>query len=179
MAACCEALQSKYRLLFDRGLDGCDRRELLAKASAWYAASFCGTSRYSNPCLSFGWVMAELLCEVAQLERDRQATHPLEKDVGKSIFRFFDDVTAPALQQKLSVVIPVARKMQELIESRGNKHLSVHMYGSISVFLCADSSDVDVCVVGDTSIKPQVLPFYLIRGAGLVKNTRITHSNRV
>jgi hypothetical protein len=68
MTACAEALQEKYRRLFNKS-DLTDRESRLAKASAWYLASFGTKKELNKSLLSFGWIMGELLCEIKQCQQ--------------------------------------------------------------------------------------------------------------
>jgi hypothetical protein len=75
MTACADALQEKYRQLFNES-DSTNRESRLAKASAWYLASF-GTKKElkeAKPLLSFGWIMGELLCEIKQCHQVKKLT---------------------------------------------------------------------------------------------------------
>jgi hypothetical protein len=69
MTACADALVEKYRRLFHRGLNQTDRKSRLAKAAAWYLASFGIEKDRKKSLLSFGWIMSELLCEIKLCEQ--------------------------------------------------------------------------------------------------------------
>jgi hypothetical protein len=120
MTESCEALQQKYRLLFYRGLDAANQRERFAKASAWYAVSFTKPKGVSKPCSSFGWIMSGVLCEMVGIQRfiEQHSQYPVERDVASSVLTWFNDAQSTSLQQKLSVVVPCARQMKDLIEDR-------------------------------------------------------------
>jgi predicted nucleotidyltransferase len=47
--------------------------------------------------------------------------------------------------------------------------LRVFLYGSVSVFLCGEFSDLDVCVINDTEKSPQVLALSVYNFRSYVK----------
>ena len=95
----CEALMTKYRRLFCRGLEHHNKQGRLAKASAWYIVSFPKSGqRFPNrPFLSFGWVMEGVLCEIKQCQKFEEIgnSKPLEREVGDSILSYFTNDQAP------------------------------------------------------------------------------------
>ena len=93
--------------------------------------------------------MSGVLCEMRQAQQfiERHSQFPVERDVAKSVLDYFNDVQIKTLQQKLSDVIPYARKIEERIRKATCGEFKAFMYGSISVFLCADSSDLDMCIL--------------------------------
>jgi len=56
---------------------------------------------------------------------------------------FFNVTT---VQQKHTIIVPCALKIHDQIVLRG-KGLQVHLYGSTSMFLSGESSDLDICVL--------------------------------
>jgi hypothetical protein len=51
----------------------------------------------------------------------------VEEDIGESVHEYFCDVLAPAVQLKLSAVLPFAATVIERISGKG---VTAHLYGS-------------------------------------------------
>jgi hypothetical protein len=62
MTEAANALTEQYRRIFRMNEPDSDEGRF-AKASAWYSASF-GQKFKLRPHLSFGWIMADVLCQV-------------------------------------------------------------------------------------------------------------------
>ena len=81
-----------------------------------------------------------------------------EGQFGASVLDYFINVFVPAVDSKLATVLPCATKVKKSILATAanfdaDLDLAVHLYGSVSVFLCSDSSDMDIAAVqkGNTS----------------------------
>lgn len=63
---------------------------------------------------------------------------------------FFNDVHKPIVERKLASSISLASKINERVQAEaskfGLKDMLVCIFGSISVFLCNDQSDVDIAI---------------------------------
>lgn len=96
-----DALLRKYRRIFGDGN--------LAKASAWYVASFEDNKMFPKPLLGFGWIMADKNCESMSTKRGCRFGN-LDDEIGVSACDVFRTVTYPALSRKLADVIPCASR---------------------------------------------------------------------
>ena len=163
-----EALKLKYR---DKILLGVQRSELQAMVSACYRVAYDQnmhmkkSKKHSQkmterPFLSFPWIVGDYLGEI---KKNTAYLPPkfredlIHKEIGESVKSLFD---ANKLSLRNDVeekekIVCLARVAIEANATIGPENMfEVYPYGSSSVFLCEQNSDVDICVkVRDTAFE--------------------------
>ena len=156
-------LTTKYRQrILNQELEEGDPVELLV--AAVYSVSYDQNIRpEKRPFLSFPWVVADILGQIKMKNcRNPPKTSEanIHRELGESAQKLMVDQTfsmKTIVQEKNHVLL----KIRESIETKmGKEIVSVTAYGSSSVFLCEEESDLDIC------IQPLAAEF----GLGIVKD---------
>ena len=156
-------LTTKYRQrILNQKLDEGDPVELVV--AAVYSVSYDQNIRpEKRPFLSFPWVVADILGQIKMKNcrnPPKTSEADIHREVGESAQKLMVDQTfsmKTIVQEKNKVLL----KIRESIETKiGKENVSVTAYGSSSVFLCEEESDLDIC------IQPLAAAF----GLGIVKD---------
>jgi len=137
---CVQELKEKYQFIFSRRLLPSDK---LLKASAWYVVSFQSLQENMEPFLSFGWIMDGLLCEIKKRCKYINS-FPTETKISESLLNYFWKIKVPFLQLNLFEMCQCAKQFERVLK---NNDLGVAIYGSVSVFLSDENSDLDICLL--------------------------------
>lgn len=186
--ACYEAIVKKYRSIFSSDVK--DEQSRLEKASAWYRIvndTSIETQQIRKDGVvfrSFPWVVSDKLCVLRERNSSEQKCR-MKINLGESALAHFK-------KHSLQLINNIAEKMSKLKDveraidrfSKETFGLSsgflVSAYGSTSIYVCEQDSDIDICVLPKPTVfesnifqeenrelykklKPEGLQRYLLR----------------
>ncbi|XP_065062019.1 uncharacterized protein LOC135688892 isoform X1 [Rhopilema esculentum] len=142
-----EAVKRKFRAEFLRNVS--TQEEQRKKAYAWYAVAYDRrNSMASKNFFSFAWLVHDILCTIKQ---DNTTATILKQDmvlrlIDESIYsRFFQ--CKSRLESMIATKENILRCVKAEIDRVAGKNcFAVEAYGSASMYLCSEESDLDVCL---------------------------------
>ena len=148
-------LIEKYRNIFYSDVTGKD--EIQMKASAWYRIvndpeiKIQGRKQNAKTFLSFPWVVLDVLCEMRKGKSGEKISRRLV-NIGESALNLFKKNSRQLLvtiTEKVKKGKAIEEAINGFLKSAGMKKngFLVEPYGSTSMYLCEDDSDIDICVL--------------------------------
>ena len=127
-------LQEKYLTLFQLGVQ--TKEESLKKASAWYQVSY---KRKQRRFLSFAWIVCHHLCEIKeQANLSCPSVITLDKGIGQKAIQY-QEKKIKVQEQRIQLCHATFRNLQKVLPNQ-----SISVYGSGSIFLDGELSDLDL-----------------------------------
>jgi len=148
-------LVEKYRNIFYS--DVTNKDDIQMKASAWYRIvndpeiKINGRKRNAKIFLSFPWIVSDVLCEMRKGKAGEKISRRLV-NIGESALNLFKKNSRQLLMtitEKLKKGKAIEEAIDAFSKRAGMKRngFLVEAYGSTSMYLCEDDSDIDVCVL--------------------------------
>ena len=135
-------LQNSFRNIFYQDCKSSD--EAMKKASAWYQVAYNRCNDTHGYFLSFPWVAAETLCEIKNQKKITN-TSCIEVDIGRTMVNLFSQ-NVPEMIEKIKRNEMIHLKVKELLLAKPGVVNYTEIYGSISMFLFSNESDLDIFV---------------------------------
>ena len=155
-----EALKTRFLRIFT---DMAPQGKVLEWAAAWYKVAYDQNKEFKNrPFLSFPWIVYEWLCQLkGRNHTSPQCTHVnIEIQLGRSSVETLLEATSfhkfdvNLLREKLvEKQLSLDKIKGKLSESYGEDFFDMRPYGSCSILLCEEDSDLDIGLI----IKPMAL----------------------
>ena len=169
-----KALKGKYLQIFtDLGRN----HDLKEWASAWYRVAYDQNIEFSNrPFLSFPWIAYEKLCEIKRetFKLPQLTTSYIENSLGATALKILQPEMDP-LRTQLSKKTRICDQLdKKLTDTFGQGMFELKPYGSSSILLSDESSDIDIFV----KILPKAREKDHTMIAGLVDDNDVRHFMR-
>ena len=118
--------------------------EAKKKASAWYQVAYTKGNTTEGYFLGFPWVALEILCDIKS-ERKVINSYHMEEDLGRSMIELFLK-NVPGMLHQIKRNEKIHQKVDEVLIANSNLIKHTEIYGSTSMFLFSNESDIDIFV---------------------------------
>ncbi len=101
-----------------------------------------------SPSRSFAWVVGDILCSIKKCKQAGRVERPnmVALSIGKSVYQEFL-ASRVRIESAISVKENARKCVEaEIVRATGKAAFSVKSYGSVSMYLCENESDVDVSI---------------------------------